>query len=605
MTFMLLGHSRHNLPIKESLMLSKKKHSKRPKRKKDVALEPLFIALKEALIHDLRVNVCFGGDVRSREPVHPSFSGAAPYLFKRFKQVLDFDKRIIWSSDKSFSILKEEALKAFSESQESFLLPEPLSERGFRVIQKAAEICSEILGPFSYADWFRSCSFGKRAAVGLPYRLSYLDNRFDKLSGTQKQWVAFNNCLASDMHLFRAMRERSKKRIILDEINATAVPKSFKAARIIAPDTILGGFLSRGLGDLIRARLEKETHINLSLQQERHRRWARGGSKTGHLATIDMSKASDSFTWRHIQYLVPSDWHEALDCVRVSRCNIGGVTKNLSSYMLMGSGHTFPLQTLLFYCLAEAVRQLSKSTGKASVYGDDIIVSTRIVKPLIVVFKELGFVINSEKSFYDSPDPLHPSRYFFRESCGGDYKGGIDVRPYMPECDLQEKVMVPRNTYKAWCHKLINGLLDHWEPEEIPFSLGILLNAVEDVCFVPAYETDHAGIRHYVPPQFLIGRACYHVTYKHHHPTYWRLVYTERRRKRGLRERPYLWMAYLLQHNNAADSCDPLCLGPDWLPVRNVQTREQYSPPIELCGETLKGVEGVFRWKLQGPKRLS
>jgi hypothetical protein len=523
------------------------------------------------------------------EEVRDVNTGCPPYTFKKIQQLLNFDKRVIWSTDKSFEVLAKECFKTFAESQDGFNCPEPMSQRAMLVIQKSREICTSILGAFSYDEWFDSCSFGKRAAVGLPQRESYLDTRFDRISGTTTQWNAFKESLARDVHLFRAVRKRQREKLLVGHIKATAVPKSWKAARIIAPDTILGGFLSRGLGSLIRARLEENTHIDLACQQERHRRWAKVASVTGHLSTIDMSKASDSFVWRHIELIVPEDWHHVLDVVRSGYCEIPGKPKpvKLRSYMLMGSGHTFPLQTLLFYCLAEATRTLLKCRGKVSVYGDDIIVPTRMTRQLIVIMSELGFVINSEKSFFDAPDPDRPSHTFFRESCGGDYKGGVDVRPYMPECDLQQEGQVPRNNYVAWCHKMVNGLLTRWSIEEIPQTVLFLLREINSkkrkICRVPSWEVDHAGIKHYIPPYLTIGLDMSDVKYSCSIPIYYRLVFKKPKRSRKLEERPYVWYAYWIKRNAS------LLIEPE--------RADLYSPPVELGGEPKKGNAGEFRWE--------
>jgi hypothetical protein len=559
-------------------------------------LKPLFEVTREALIHDLADEhirrLYVEGHHATGAPINDS---CPPYIFKKIKQITQFDKRVIWDDDKPFSELSTECFNTFVDSQESFGCPEPLSQRGNLVIQRAREICSRILGYFDAERWLDSCSFGKRAAVGLPRAKSYLDTRFERVSGTDAQWNAFNHALSRDVHLLRAVRKSTRFKQTVSSINATAVPKSFKAARIIAPDTILGGFLSRGLGSMIREQLERNTKIDLAQQQDRHRRWARSASVTGHLSTIDLSKASDSFVWRHIELIVPFDWHGALDCVRTQLCNVPGFEQpiRLTSYMLMGSGHTFPLQTLLFYCLAEATRTLLKLRGKVSVYGDDIIIPTRMAKQLIVVLQELGFTINSEKSFYDSPDPDTPSHTFFRESCGGDYKGGFDVRPYMPECNLQENGKVPRNVYVAWCHKMINGLLDHWSFEEIPSTVTVLLHEISKhakaICFVPHNEVDHAGIKHFLPKHLTFGMETEEPHYVRKTlassgftwiPVYTRLSFTLRKRKRKDMERPYQWYAYWLKRNKNALIGQP----------------NLYDEPLQLDGEPLKSGGGKFRW---------
>jgi hypothetical protein len=586
--------------------MSSTKRRKRRKATNLLPLEPLFEGVRAALMHDLADSYMRRScERRARGEDILINTGCAPYTFKKFKQLLDFDKRVIWSSDKSFDDLSTESFSGFVDSQKGFWCPEPMSRRALLVIHRAREICQSVLGEFSYDEWFDSCSFGKRAAVGLPRSKSYLDTRLERLSGTDKQLAAFNECLARDVHLFRAVRKRCRQRNVVDHIKATAVPKSFKSARIIAPDTILGGFLSRGLGDVIRARLEKETHIDLSLQQDRHRRWARIASTNGYLSTIDMSKASDSFTWRHIELLVPSDWHEALDVVRSRRCEVDGKVVDLTSYMLMGSGHTFPLQTLLFYCLAEATRTLLNRRGKVSVYGDDIMLPTQCARPFIVVMSELGFKVNSEKSFYDQPDPERPSHTFFRESCGGDYKGGIDVRPYMPECDLQEDGTVSRNEYVAWCHKITNGLLTRWDVAEIPSTVAFLVRMLASeskaVCFVPTWEVDHAGIKFHIPSVHLLGLNCAYMKYDRSVPTYWRLVFEQPRRKRSWEERPYIWYSHWLhRHNNVCENQNR--------PLLQLKKREDksvtahYSEPISLTGESRRDVKGTFRWKNSAAK---
>jgi hypothetical protein len=290
--------------------------------------------------------------------------------------------------------------------------------------------------------------------------------------------------------------------------------------------------------------------------------------------------------------MVPSDWHHALEVCHVGKVDVSQQSDvqdiiDIRSYMLMGSGHTFPLQTLLFYCLAEATRILLKQKGSVSVYGDDIIVPVKMSTQFMAVMKDLGFVINSEKSFYDLKDHDRPSQTFFRESCGGDYKGGVDVRPYMPECNLQENKFVPRNEYVAWCHKMINGLLDHWEPCEVAWTLAFLVRCISDqkkaVCFVPSWEVDHAGIKYYIPDVFLLGVVVERIRYHASVPTYRKLVFEMKRRKRGTKERPYYW--YKLQVSHDTLERDP-----------------KYDQPISLSGEVRKTDKGLYRWRMFSPK---
>jgi len=591
------------------MILSSKKYQKTRRSKNLCQLDTLMRGVKEALSLDLSSpnldRICRKYE---RGAGIPESFWWPPYMFKKLQQIRNFDKRVIWPDDKSFDELSKEAFTGFIESQERFVCPEPMSLRATLATQRAREICHKILGEFSWDVWLDSCSYGKRAAYKLPRSEAYLDRRVETPSGSVLQSAVFKSCLARDVHLLRAVRKGSRSIKIYDQLNATAVPKSFKSARIIAPGTVLGGFLSRGLGDYVRERLEKETHIDLAKQQDRHRRWAKVASVTGHLATLDMSKASDSFVQRHIELLVPKSWIHALECVRVPTIMVGNTRTKLTSWMLMGEGHTFPLQTLLFFSLAEATRTLLNCRGKVSVYGDDIIVPTRMSSQLIAIMSELGFTINSEKSFYDAPDPDRPSHSFFRESCGGDYKGGVDVRPYMPECDLQSDGMVPPNEYLAWCHKMINGLLDRWEPCEIPITLNYLLRTITSrkrkICFVPAWEVDHAGIKHHIPPSQMFGLEAQYITYESSHPVYWKLTFSRRKRPRKQRERPYVWYAYYLQAQR--------CLQDSYLPLvfrlisdeeRAKQVRD-WETSTPLNGEPDRRRKGSYRWSKFGPKEF-
>ncbi len=417
-----------------------------------------------------------------------------PYLSKCMIQLRDYHKRLITDRD-NVEALEQEGLQQFPINQNNFHFPQPQPIHYQKVIEEARRVVHGVLNYFDFEEFGALCSFGKRAAVGLPRLQSYLDNRGKVLNGTTEQIAWFNAIRARDVTLTRATRKNLKKILPVTELKITCVPKSFKSVRTIAPDTVLGGFLSRGLGALIRKRLEGNTHIDLAIQQTRHRRWAQKASRDGSLSTIDMSKASDSFVWQHIEALMPIDWLGVLKVVRTEHYNIDDTIHELNSYMLMGSGHTFPLQTLLFYALAEGVRLVSNQSGKVSVYGDDIIIPTKIANSFINVMENFGFTINTEKSFYDAPDLDRPHKTFFRESCGGDFISGIDVRPYAPESTCG---FVHRFAYFAEIHKLINGFLLRWSEYEIPTVLHFLLGQLQfynkRIMVVPDGETDTAGV---------------------------------------------------------------------------------------------------------------
>jgi hypothetical protein len=92
----------------------------------------------------------------------------------------------------------------------------------------------------------------------------------------------------------------------------------------------------------------------------------------------------------------------------------------------MGNGFTFELETLLFRCIANVMSRNSQNSDEwhareVSTFGDDIICPADSAKDVIAALKFFGFQINEGKTFVSGE---------FRESCGGDFFRGHDVRPH-------------------------------------------------------------------------------------------------------------------------------------------------------------------------------
>lgn len=88
----------------------------------------------------------------------------------------------------------------------------------------------------------------------------------------------------------------------------------------------------------------------------------------------------------------------------------------------MGNGFTFELETLIFYALVRTALELSNvAYDDILVYGDDIIIPSQGYDAVCASLAFFGFTTNKLKSFNEGP---------FRESCGGDFFKGTNVRPY-------------------------------------------------------------------------------------------------------------------------------------------------------------------------------
>lgn len=193
------------------------------------------------------------------------------------------------------------------------------------------------------------------------------------------------------------------------------VPKNAKTDRTVMIEPWLNSFFQLGYGQYIADQLRR-VGVDLT-DQEKNKSLARTGSLTGDIATLDLSSASDTISVGLVEHLLPLDWYLLLSQLRTSIVEVDGTRTTLQKFSSMGNGFTFPLESLIFWALTSSV---IGSERTLAVYGDDIIVPTHKVKDVIEVLEACGFSINLEKSFWSGP---------FRESCGGDYLLGIDVRP--------------------------------------------------------------------------------------------------------------------------------------------------------------------------------
>lgn len=201
------------------------------------------------------------------------------------------------------------------------------------------------------------------------------------------------------------------------------VPKNYKTKRAIVIGPSLTGMYQKAIGRVMKQKLLKHG-IDLYNGQSNQRHRAKVASLTGGVATIDLKAASDSLAYMLILDLIPVDWFELLDALRDDRVVYRNTTYLLEKFSSMGNGYTFELESLVFYALCYGIAKhmnLSVRRDEITVYGDDIIVPTHLAKEVIRLFPEFGFTVNEEKSFIDGP---------FRESCGGDYCLGVDVRPF-------------------------------------------------------------------------------------------------------------------------------------------------------------------------------
>lgn len=208
------------------------------------------------------------------------------------------------------------------------------------------------------------------------------------------------------------------------------VPKGIDSKRAICEEPAFNMYLQQALKNNVYSWFKHDTllrrYIDLEDQSSQRAR-AQHASFTQTHATLDLSEASDSVSWRLVEYVFSgSSLFEDLRLTRTEKVLLpDGKLRNLSKFAPMGSALCFPTECLIFLgiCLLGCKRVgVYPSIG---VYGDDLIVPHEAEDCIAQLLNHFGFLLNEKKSFWG----YEP----FKESCGGEYYDGIDVTPlYIP-----------------------------------------------------------------------------------------------------------------------------------------------------------------------------
>lgn len=396
-----------------------------------------------------------------RECEFPSALGAKPDFFKAMAQAQSLLKKYRFADDVyTDKQLEEMAFTGYFDEQLRLCAPRgPFRASTIKVLQEARRICRSILGKFPKDEIVTSAKFGKKSSIGCPLSLAHIDNKLSNVGAfsSSKQiseWFQ-HEVVSNDAILERMLHSylgSTRDNFVYSEIESLAlknVPKSWKTLRNITPLALLNLFYSHGYGTIVTEKL-KESGLNIRTLQSRHRKLVEEFSRTGSHATGDLSKASESVTKVHLNWVLPRDWYVGLKPILTHQLQYDGKEAYTASVLPMGNGATFPLETLVFYCITRAIGTLSRVNGIYSVYGDDLIFPSPLYPYLQHVFSDLGFVLNTDKTHAVGN---------FRESCGADFFHGVDVRPFSLQGQHQT---LPRSQYICFLYKVYNGLRRRW-----------------------------------------------------------------------------------------------------------------------------------------------
>jgi hypothetical protein len=224
-------------------------------------------------------------------------------------------------------------------------------------------------------------------------------------------------------------------------VKVVAVPKTLKGPRIIAIEPVCTQYAQQGIRDFLYDRLESfwltKGHINFR-DQSVNQKLAITSSRTGHLATIDLSDASDRVP-RDLaleMFRANPDLLDSIDACRSRSAKLpdGRLVSPLRKFASMGSALCFPVEAMYFYTicvvallkakgLSVTQRNIFKVSRYVYVYGDDIIVPSTNAAIVLDHLHKYNCKVNTAKTFWSGS---------FRESCGVDaFKGELVTPVYI------------------------------------------------------------------------------------------------------------------------------------------------------------------------------
>jgi len=290
-------------------------------------------------------------------------------------------------------------------------------------------------------------------------------------------------------------------------VRVVTVPKTLSKPRIIAIEPVCMQYTQQAVLESLVTELERKTNLCSQFigftHQEPNQVLAREGSINGHLATIDLSEASDRVDNRLVVAMLDrySHLNDAVQASRSTKAEVRGKgIYSLTKFASMGSALCFPIEAMVFSTLVFlgiererrtllTRRDIKSLSGQVRVYGDDIVVPVEYVRSVISTLEDFRFRVNKSKSFWTGK---------FRESCGKDYYDGFDVsivkvRQHIPtsQRDVEELIstVATRNllylggywTAAKFLDDILSKILRHFP---VVLETSALLGRVS-VCFEP------------------------------------------------------------------------------------------------------------------------
>lgn len=334
----------------------------------------------------------------------------------------------------------------------------------WKVHMRARALIREVMTPFDEDEWFTECRNSSGSTLGVPYKDTSNEAKFSfPMTSTEScklyfdRYRMFNPQLNRAISTWNSHNPTSEAVEIVAGSRATTVDKTTEKRRFICVEPTVNMFLQQGLMHMMYKRM-KLFGLNVESLPDTNRQSAFESSITQKNATIDWSSASDSISPILLKWLLPQRWYSVVYQTRSPETFLKGTGVNLEMISSMGNAVTFPLETLVFWAYAHATHHTLTESGSTmfkefehrpteiTVFGDDCIVPTWMADEYISVMQKVGCTVNQEKTCTTGR---------FRESCGGDYLAGFNVRPFYLKAPPSNRL----SNLEPWLYIIWNRLL--------------------------------------------------------------------------------------------------------------------------------------------------
>lgn len=337
------------------------------------------------------------------------------------------------------------------------------TDRSHKIHLRARALVHWVLGDCPEEEWFLHCKNSAGSSLGVPFVDTSAEQKFAfPLTATRRAAHHFERYLSWDFQfheelMFFNSAYHGEMFDIVSASRATTVDKDDRKRRFICVEATVNMFLQQGLMHMMYKRLEA-IGLDVRVLPELHKLRAWLSSISGREATVDWSQASDCNAIELVRWLTPPKWFNRLEAVRMPFTSLKGEILELQMISTMGNATTFPLELLIFWAYGHAVRLTEQRSNTLfpewedlkciSVFGDDCILPTDLAPRYVEFMSGIGHSANMDKSFMDADDP-------FRESCGGDYHGGFDVRPLFLKAPQNRRP----SSLAPWLYNILNAVL--------------------------------------------------------------------------------------------------------------------------------------------------